>query len=137
MKFTKTFVIDTPNVIRYKEHKGPKYVENFLSLTSFINENKSIKFIIIITPWMEKVLPNLSRFCAKNLVKKYSTDYNNLDPDIAAFEVSKEEECAGLISNDKFRKKIYEPYKREVNEIIKFYIIERKNENLMKCYLPR
>ncbi len=136
MKFTKTFVIDTPNVIRYKEHKGPKYVENFLSLTSFIKNNKSIKFIIIITPWMDKYLPNLPIFTIKNLEKRYSVDYNN-DPDIAAFEVSMEEECAGLISNDKFRKKIYEPYKREVNEIIKFFIIERKNENLMKCYLPR
>ena len=134
MKSRNIFVIDTPNIIRYMEKKKPNYTNNLISLISFIHRHNASKFIIIITPWMEKNIPNLSSFKIKNVEIRYSSDYD-VDPDIAVFEISKQFGNVIVISNDKFRKNKYKKYNCIRSKKIKFILLEKDNQIFMKCDL--
>ena len=134
MKSRNIFVIDTPNIIRYMEKKKPNYTNNLISLISFIHRHNASKFIIIITPWMEKNLPNLSSFKIKNVKIRYSS-YYDVDPDIAVFEISKKFGNVIVISNDKFRKNKYKKYNCIISKKIKFILLEKDNQIFMKCDL--
>ena len=134
MKSRNIFVIDTPNIIRYMEKKNPNYTNNVISLISFIHRNETSEFIVIITPWMEKNIPNLSIFKIKNVEIRYSSDYDK-DPDVAVLEISRQVGNVVVISNDKFRSKKYKKYKCIISKKIKFCLLEIDNQIFMKCNL--
>ena len=138
MVLSKSYVVDTPNIVRYLERINQKYLENYFALIEFIYNNESVEFIVVVTPWMVKNMPNWriieSIESIKNVRIKYSVDYD-LDPDISLFEILKEIDNSFIISNDKFRNGKYLQYKFEIGNRINFELIEESNKIILRCDL--
>jgi len=140
MKNNTIYVVDTPNIVRYKENILPRYFENYIALLEFIIFNRSTKFIVVVTPWLMKNLPNWWMMKSiRNLEFRLSSDYG-IDPDVAIFEISKEISDSIIISNDKFRNSEYVKYNIEKNKLVGFemvldtdklsWLLLKKNSNI-------
>jgi len=132
MKYTTTYVVDTPNIVRHLERIDPKYILNYIALMRFIQMNKSSKYIVMVTPWMVNNLPNWDKIHCKNMEFKFSIEYYEGDPDMALFLVCEEEQIKNIISNDNFKQKKYRDFKNFTINKIGFDFHEKSSELFIK-----
>ena len=130
-----TYVVDTPNIIRYLERINQRYLEHYIALMQFIVKNELVEFIVVITPWIVENIPNWWIIKALENIRIEFSELYDMDPDIALFEISKEIDNSCIISNDKFRDGKYLRYKFEIGNRINFELIEESNKIILRCDL--